>query len=267
MRIKTGKTVPFENKAQLKLALQFLEENFDPTYALIFKVAAVTGLRISDVLNLAYKENINFETSTIYIIESKGTKQAQALEKLKVYKKYKDLAILITQDMDEKTKILVTPPKDIQSIIPSSIKSQLNQELDEAINKAKVKTRTIVIQKKLLAEIKKRQKQFERIDNGYLFARATLKSHRAKNSPGNISRVSVWRVFSQIGDHLKLNFNTSCHQLRKSFAVFLYESCGKNSALVVKTIGWKDDKLLQTYLAIDQEKSNAAIKRLNKNYL
>lgn len=263
MPIRNGKTVPYQTKEQVSQALHYLTKNHHKNYALIFKIGVCTGLRISDILSLRY--NLNIKPNLIVINESKGTKQRIAAKRLKVLSETKDLLIKISDTKEQLTLLMMTRPKDIYKLVPEHLKEKIDADLLAAEKKAVPKKRECEIPESLYKEIKKHEKENKKIDSQYIFAASTFPY--SKNTGRPITRVAVWKIFKQIGTACGFTFNTACHQLRKTFAVFLYENTGNNSALVVKEVGWSDDSLLQTYLSIEDERQKEAVRDMHSGYL
>ncbi len=263
--LRTGSTVPYRDIADIQKAMQYLEDNCDGTYLLIFKVALITGLRISDVLSLRYDKNL--QDGFIVLIESKHQKQAQARARLKVLVRAKETLAHICDDKEQLIKIMFTKPKDIYPLLPSGLQSQIDSEIEREIGLLKYKKRYCKIPEHFVAELRARQKKHKKHDAGFIFATSTLKTNRGNRTGKTIGRKTAWAVFKKIGEQLDFDFNTACHQLRKTFAVLLFNSTGNNGALVVKTVGWQDDKLLQTYLAIDENESHNAVEMMQKGLI
>lgn len=263
--LRTGKTVPYREKAQVHQAIAHLKSNHDLTYLLIFKMALITGLRISDVLSLRYDKNI--KDSFVVLVESKSQKQAEARAKLRVYARAKETLARICEDKNELVEIMFTKPKDIYSLLPDSLKIQIDNEVSRELAGLKPKRRYCKIPPEMVLELKERHKKHKAHDCGFVFATTTLQTNRGRRTRQTISRKIVWEVFSNIGEACGFDFNTSCHGNRKTFAVMLYESTGNNSALVVKTVGWQDDKLLQTYLDLDENESHEAVEMMQRGLL
>lgn len=266
-RVRDGKTVPYGNRQQVRQAAKHLDKTEDPAMALAFRITANTGLRISDVLHLRYQDNVLFLTNTIKVCESKGFKQDKARARIKALKEIKDMLIKVSDSKLFMAEIILTAVKDIYALVPAAYLAMTDKKIAAFVAKVKPKYREIEVPKQLMMRLKARQKKFKKVDAGYVFAKTTLKGNRAKNMPGTISREYVWRVFSRICDECKFTFNTSCHQLRKSFALFLYHTSGNDSALVVKAVGWADTKILQRYLSITDKQATSAVNKFQRGYV
>lgn len=264
---RDGKTVPYESKKQVAQGARYLEGRYDPAVALGFRIGGATALRISDVIHLKYDENINYETNTIRLVESKRFKQAQSQARIKALKKFKGTLFAVLKDDVQKAQLLMCADKDIYDLVPIRFLPTIDKSIAEFVGKVKKTWREIKVPKKLMNKIKARQKKFKGIDDGFIFSRKTLKGNRAKNMEGVISRVYMWQCFASISDELNLSFNTSCHQLRKSFAVFLYRETGNNMAMVMEAVGWSSDKILLRYLSITKEQVNCAVSKFQERYV
>ncbi|GAW87511.1 conserved hypothetical protein [Bathymodiolus platifrons methanotrophic gill symbiont] len=94
--------------------------------------------------------------------------------------------------------------------------------------------------------IQKRRKQYP--DDIYLFQ---VHSNRtASSSVKNISRVSVSRVFKQVGDMLGLNINT--HSMRKSRGKAMYDG-GVPVTKIAKVLNHSSEAATLRYLGITAE--------------
>jgi integrase len=208
---------------------------------------------------------LHLKPDLIVLNESKGTKGAIASQRFKVLKKTKQDLLALAETRQELQRIYLCPEKEIEQLIPDHMKARFEKDLAIAIKKAKPKKRECEIPHGLFLELKKHQRKHKKIDDGYIFSSKTFPYHKNKTTP--ITRQAVWGVFKKISDALQFDFNTACHQLRKTFAVFLYQDSGNDSALVIKEIGWTDDSILQTYLSVDEQKRKTAVKNMHENYL
>lgn len=256
-------TVPYRDKSDVQTAIKYLRANADPAYVLIFKIAVTTGLRISDVLGLRWENVIN---GRIEVVESKDTNMQIAKARNNVLKQAKDTLLVTTTEIEKIPKLMVTHYRDILPMLTDAHRQLVEQHMQEAIENVRPVIRVCELPSPLARQLKewKRKNRFH--DGGYLFSASLVKYGKA-TKPQPISRQSAWRTFKQIGKACNFDFNTSCHQLRKTFAVFLYESSGNDSELVIKEVGWRDTKYLQRYLAIEQDQCKNAVQQMHKDYL
>ena len=105
------------------------------------------------------------------------------------------------------------------------------------------KAKHIRINNAAMTVIKRRQQEFP--DDIYLFE---VHCNRAKDKP--ISRVSVSRVFKDVGDHLGLNVNT--HSMRKSRGMALYND-GVPVEKIAKVLNHSNTSSTLRYLGITKE--------------
>ena len=252
---------PIADKHHVKAAARFIKDNFDPAYSLIWQIGIETGYRITDITELKYSD-IDHDNCTIKVAENKGTRSNQARARLKVLEQVKnELIAMHTNDSQKMMQVYITKPKNVYSLIGDELKPLIDARIETAISKAPVKYRTAKLSKPTMLKIKARGKKYNFIDDGYLFARSTMKSNRAKNSTGVITRQSCYRVFSQLtGFMLTLGqkVRIACHSLRKIFARHLYTSSGNNIGLLMKVIGHSSPAVSLRYIGInDNEQLNA----------
>lgn len=260
---KTGKTVPYRQMSDVFKAMAYLDDYCDPTYALIFRVTVLTGLRISDVLSLKYSTHL--KGADIVIVESKQKKGAEAKARLKALANAREHATAACETRGEVLALMRTKPKNIYPLLPDDIKKSADAEIAERIAALKHNKKVCPLPDYLVAQLEARQKKYKAVDGGFIFASETLKYKHYTKGAHPINRTTVWKIFSKIADECGFDFNTAVHQLRKTFSVMLHQSTGNNGALVVKTMGWADDSYLQTYLDIENDKPNAAVNELHAN--
>ena len=252
---------PIADKHHIKKAARFIKDNFDPAYALIWQIGIETGYRITDITELKYSD-IDQDNSTIKVAENKGTRSNQARARLKVLEQVKnELIATYSNDSQRMMQVYITKPKDVYSLIPDDLKPLIDARITTAVSKAPVKYRTAKLSAPTMAKIKARGHKYNFIDDGFIFARSTLKSTRAKNMEGVISRQSCYRVFSQLTgfmSSLGQKVRIACHSLRKIFARHLYTSSGNNIGLLMKVIGHSSPEMSLRYIGInDNEQLNA----------
>ena len=247
---------PIANKQHLLIAEQHIKANFDAAYHLIWKVGTETGFRITDITEMKYS-NIDFEKGTITIAENKGTKSRKARARLKVLEQVKNELIAANSSSPEKMmQVFITPVKDIYPLVGDLMRPMVDKRIQDAMQSAPEKTRTAKLSKRTLNMIKRRSEKFRAIDEGFIFSRRTLKSNRAKNTEGVISRQSCWSVFSKLTDVLKglgEVIKVGCHSLRKIFARHLYFATGKDIGLLMRTIGHSSPEMSLRYIGITEE--------------
>lgn len=253
-------TKPIKSKSTLKRAVKWLNQNADPAFALGFKIAASTGLRITDISLMKY-EDIDHVEKTITIEENKGTKQRVARAKRKVLEDwYKNLFLVAPELRDQ---LLITKPAEVLSLegLNPAFITMIEMQIQQAVASVKPKVRTVDLSKELLTDLRTRQAKFEGVDGGFIFSTKTINSNRAKGKQGVITRQSFHKWFSAMGEALTTateRVNGSCHGLRKTFARWLYETNTKDLNLVMHVMGWSSVALALRYLGLDDEQRKQA---------
>ena len=253
---------PIADKKHLKKAGQYIKQNFDPAYSLIWQIGIETGYRITDITEMKYAD-IDHDTGTIKIAENKGSRANKARARLKVLEQVKnELIATHSNDKNKMMQVFITKPKDVYKLIEGAHKLGVDNRISEAMDKAPAKFRTAKLSAPTLLKVKARAKKYSAIDDGFLFSRATMRnSNRAKNIAGVITRQSCYKVFSQLtgfmatlGQKVKIG----AHSLRKIFARTLYTSSGNNIGLLMKVIGHSSPEMSLRYIGInDTEQLNA----------
>ena len=260
-----GATVqPIAGKQNIKQAGQYIKKNHDRAFYLAWLIGIATGYRITDILELTW-ENIDFAAGTVSLAENKGTRARKARARLKVLDSVKnELIALYSTDAAKMMRIYTTPTKDIYSLIPESMKQGVNCRIIAAQEAVKPKIRTARLSPKALTELRHRHSKNGLIDDGFIFNRNTLKSNRAKNIEGVISRQSMWRVMKlvegflcSIGENVKLG----SHSLRKTFARGLY-NVTKDIALLMQAIGHSSPEMSLRYIGLGQTDQDAAANKM-----
>jgi len=252
---------PIADKRHIRKAARFIKDNFDPAYSLIWQIGIETGYRITDITELKYSD-IDQDNSTIKVTENKGTRSNQARARLKVLEQVKnELLAMYSNNNQKMMQVYITKPKDVYGLIQGDLRPLVDARIKEAISKAPIKSRTAKLSQQTMARIKARAAKFNFIDDGFIFARSTLKSNRAKNCEGVITRQSCYRVFCQLTDFMTSlgeKVRIACHSLRKIFARHLYTSSGNNIGLLMKVIGHSSPEMSLRYIGInDNEQMNA----------
>lgn len=258
---------PIADKQHVKKAARFIKENFDPAYALIWQIGIETGYRITDITELKYSD-IDHDSSTIKVAENKGTRSNQARARLKVLEQVKnELIAKYSNDNQKMMQVYITKPKDVYGLITDDLKPLVDARIATAISKAPIKYRTAKLSAQTLIKINARAKKYNFIDDGFIFARSTLNSNRARNASGVITRQSCYRVFSQLtGFMLTLGqkVRIACHSLRKIFARHLYTSSGNNIGLLMKVIGHSSPEMSLRYIGINDTEQLDAMDNMFK---
>jgi len=253
---------PITNKQHLKKCSNYIKQNFDNAYSLIWKVGIETGLRITDITQIKYS-NIDFNNRTIKIAENKGSKASKARARLKVLEQVKnELIALYSNDNNKMMQVFITKAKDVYSMIPEQLKPLIDKRINEAMLKAPLKYRTAKLSPGTVKQLQARMSKYNLIDNGEVFARSTLASNRSRNTDGVITRQSCWKVFSKLtafmatlGEKVKV----ACHSLRKIFARHLYTSSGNDIGLLMKVIGHSSPEMSLRYIGINDTEQLKAI--------
>jgi len=131
----------------------------------------------------------------------------------------------------------------------------------EAVNP---KVRTARLSPKALTELRHRRSKNGSFDDGFIFNRNTLKSNRAVNCSGVLTRQSVWRVMKlvqkylcSIGENVKLG----SHSLRKIYSRALYDTT-KDIALLMQAIGHSSPEMSLRYIGLGQCDQDAAADKM-----
>ena len=256
---------PIADKHHVRKAARFIKDNFNPAYALIWQIGIETGYRITDITELKYTD-IDYDNGLIKVAENKGTRANKARARLKVLEQVKnELIAKYSNDNQKMMQVYITKPKDMYGLIQDELKPLIDERIAVAISKAPVKYRTAKLSAPTLLKIKARAKKFNFIDDGQLFAKATMSSNRAKNETGVITRQSCYRVFSQLtgfmatlGEKVKV----ACHSLRKIFARSLYISSGNNIGLLMKVIGHSSPEMSLRYIGINDNEQLTAMDKM-----
>jgi integrase len=254
-------TQPIKSKSTIKKAFKWLDKNVDQSYGLIYRIGTLTGLRITDITELQW-DSINWSERTFTVVENKGTRAAVARARLKVLEAWHKRIYTMERDNRELLdKLFLTKAKDLQSVAPAKYLPLIEDEINLAVASSKKKIRVVDIHPSLIPILKARYEAFNKIDNGDIFSRSTMKSNRAKNVDGVISRQSCWKVFRSMGEALttlKDKIKGSCHGMRKTFARMLYKANNYDLNLVMQIMGWSDIKMVMRYLGFDEEQRKEA---------
>lgn len=256
---------PITNKQHLIIAEQHIKANYDAAYHLIWRIGTETGFRITDITEIRYRD-IDFDKGLISIAENKGTKARKARARLKVLEQVKnELIAMNSNDPSAMMKVFITPVKDIYPLIPESMLPMVDMRIEDAQSKAPEKRRTAKVSKHTLATLKARMERYKAIDEGNVFSRRTLKSNRARNTEGVITRQACWKVFTKLTDllvGLGEQIKVGCHSLRKIFARHLYHATGKDIGLLMRTIGHSSPAMSLKYIGISDAEELDAQDRL-----
>lgn len=256
---------PIANPQHQLLAEQHVKTNFDAAYHLIYRLGVETGFRITDLTEIRW-ENIDFSARTIKIAENKGSKARMARSRLKVLETVKgEMISKLSDNPSEMMKVYITKTKDIYSMLTGDVKANADLRIQAAIEATPPKFRTAKVSNSTIATLKARHDVFGAIDDGNVFSRKTLKSNRARNIDGVLSRQSCWKVLSTItgiltalGESVKIG----AHSLRKIFARNLYFSSGKDIALLMRTIGHSSVEMSLRYIGITNEEEMSAMDKM-----
>ena len=258
---------PIKTRKHLKHAEKYLKKNHDLAFTLVWNIGIESGLRISDILKLQYR-NINLSNGQCEIIESKGTLARRAKAKMRVLKKVKEELLFHYQarGLSKKMSIIyITPPQLIVSFIPKSWESTVNERVKHAIDSASPVTRTFYLSESILITLKQRKQEYKELANDYIFNRQTLSSNRAKGREGLLTRQACWYVFSKLTAILKeigVDVKVGCHTLRKSFARHLYFATGKDIGLLMTVIGHQSESMSLRYIGLSKDETELAQKKL-----
>jgi integrase len=86
-----------------------------------------------------------------------------------------------------------------------------------------------------------------------------IKSRTGSNRP--ISRTQAYRIMQDIQEEFNLE-NMGCHSTRKTFAYWLYMDNKKDIGLAQKALGHQSSATTLTYIGMDKERLNDAIKKI-----
>lgn len=256
-------TSPIKSTGTIKRAYKWLDKNHDAAYSLIYRIGTLTGLRITDITEIRWQD-INYDDRTLRIVENKGTRAAASRARLKVLEAWHKRLYAMERDNRELIdKLFTTKAKDLLSVVPERYLPLIEDEIRLAVEGSKEKIRVVDLHPSLIPMLRQRFARFGAIDNGNVFDRSTLKSNRAKNVEGVISRQTCWKVFKAMGEALTTAAETvkgSCHGMRKTFARMLYKSNGHDINLVMQVMGWSNVALVMRYLGFDEEQRREASK-------
>ncbi len=87
-----------------------------------------------------------------------------------------------------------------------------------------------------------------------------IKSRSGKNKP--ITRTQAYRIMQEIQFEFDLQ-KFGCHSTRKTFAYWLYLDNKKDIGLVQKALGHSTSATTLTYIGMDKERINDAIRKIN----
>ena len=256
---------PITSKKHVKKAGQYIKDNFDAAYSLIWQIGIDSGYRITDITEIKYSD-INYKTGIVTLAENKGTKANKARARLRVLEDVKnELIALYSGEPAKMMSVFVTKAKDVYKLVPDAMLALVDIRINQAIEKAPAKYRTAKLSKSTLTRIKARQDKYSLIDEGYLFARATLASNRARNAGGVISRQACYKVFSQLTAYMETlgeSVKVGCHSLRKIFARHLYESSDNNIAMLMRLLGHSSVEMSLRYIGINNNEEIHAIDKM-----
>ena len=252
---------PIKSKVSLKKASEWIKTR-QLGYQAIYHIGISTGLRTTDITELEWV-NVDFKKGAVTINENKGTRASKARARLKVLDEVKNELIAInSNDTKAMMNIFITKAKDIYKLVPCNLIKAVDDRITNAMNKAKVKTRTAKLSPKALTVLRKLKSKNEKIDGGLVFSRNTFSSNRAKNIDGVITRQSVYKLFKSLEKHLvsigEEVSNLGAHSARKISAWCLYKASGHNIGLVMQSMGWSSELMVLKYLAIGGEEEQEA---------
>lgn len=244
-------------QGQLAQAEKYLRDNHDPAFVLAFRIGIETGLRISDILSLRWED---ITGNTITLAEAKGSKARAARAARKVLESVKqELIVHYGNDPQMMMRVFITSPSDIVSLIPDEWRDSVAERIQTARDSAPAKMRTVTVSKRTGEMLARRKSKFTDIDNGDVFSRATLKSNRARNQSGTITRQSAWVVLSGLNEVLGTVKRVACHSLRKTFARGLYFASGKDIALLMTVISHSSPAMSLRYIGISDDDEHTAV--------
>ena len=259
--VKTNTKQPIYDRIEQDKVMGRIEKTLDPMFATWWRVSIATGWRTSDVCSLKFSD-IDFQAGTATIIVAKQTKAAEARAYNKVLKlaqaKAKKAAAM-GGDLQRYMLIDQTDYKNIADIMTPDQVTTLESDLLKAVSNAPQKIDTKKLPVKVLEEIKIRKDA--NIWDDYVFSRALMKSHRAKNMVDScISRQGVWKALktvfvwftAEVNGALKL----SAYSSRKTFAYRMLRGVtGKenNIAETMAAFGHSSIMMTQKYLGLQSK--------------
>jgi integrase len=250
---------PIKDKLALKESARFIAKQ-GLAYQAIYHIGIGSGFRTTDITELQW-EDIDFKNGTVTIAENKGTRQAQARQRLKVLEQVKNELIALNADDTRKMmQLFITKVKDIYELIPNEMLKSVDQRIEQAMTKAKAKIRTAKLSPKALTALRELWSKFGHLGEKSVFHRMVLRnSNRAKNDEGVITRQSVYKLFKRLEAHLVLaghrTLNLGAHSARKTSALCLYIASNHNIALVMSVFGWSSEAMVLRYLCIGENES------------
>lgn len=248
---------PIYDRIEQQKVLTRIEEKLDPMYSLFWRVSVATGWRTSDVLELEFN-NIDFDTGIASIIVNKQTKAAEARAFNKVLANWKQQLkkeAVHNSDQTRYMNIDMCEIKDIQSFMTVEQVSQLEIDLQQAVNNAPVKRDSKKLPSKVLELIRVRMQKNHHDD--YVFSRSLSSSNRAVNIDGHITRQSVWKGLKAVFDWFSKAVNgalkLSAYSSRKTFAYRMLKGVtGKenNIAETMQAFGHSSISMTMKYLGL-----------------
>lgn len=254
-----SKVYPID-KTQLNQAQSWMKKHADRGFWLIFRLGIETGLRVTDLTEIEWSD-IDFDKRQMTISENKGTRAARTRAIRKAW--FGQVRPLLLQhyanDAGKLMQVFTATAVDqLEALTPDELREFAKESVLRSVEKAKVKTRTVSLSKSLCELLTARMERYSHITE-QVFGKCTFSANRAKTQSGVISRQSVWRIISRLNDVLGATRRIACHSLRKTFARGLYESAGKDIALVMTVIGHSSQAMTLRYIGIsDEDEQNAA---------
>lgn len=86
-----------------------------------------------------------------------------------------------------------------------------------------------------------------------------IKSRKGKNKP--ITRQHAYNIMQQIGEVFEID-NIGCHTMRKTFGYHMYVDNKKNIGLVQKALGHTSSASTLSYIGIEKEVIDNAVKKI-----
>lgn len=275
-------TSPIKTAGTIKKAVKWLSKNQDESYQLAYRLMCNTGLRVTDTTEIAWQD-VNFDDLTIKIEENKGTRGNRARARLKVLEQWhKNLWMLESENKELQHELFMRKPKDLlgrkantlkkitalENIVPSKYMAVINDQIDEAVSSAKPKIRTVDISRDIANSLRQRKHENAGRDDGFIFSKRVMKSNRARGWHDAtdtklpvITRQSVLVAFKKMQVALAekgVKIASFCHGLRKTYALFLYETNGRDLNKVMQIMGWSDISMVLRYLGYDEDSRKEA---------
>lgn len=266
---KSNTKMPIYKKGDQERIESRIKAVLDESYWLWYRVSVDTGWRTTDCCELKFSD-INFETGEVCITVNKQTRSATARAANATMKKWHTTLMnraFMSGDATLYMKINEAGYKGIEQFLTEDDIGKFEADVINAVNNADVKRDKRKLSKVALDAIKERMER--NIWDDYVFSRHLLKSNRAKNVDGCLTRQSIWKamksVFTWFVGKIVGTDKLSAYSTRKTYAYNLLQKAreaGKDGlSIVCDSLGHSSISMTKKYLglATDAEELQAAM--------